>query len=111
MIRHKWTVTAIDYAPTGLEKPEGQRPDNKETMVAKKDGWVRQELSIAQCLHNYILDLEYQLTDLHECYNQGINFLTCGTPEFADTDEAWDYINELKETYRKHTGITYGDQS
>ena len=85
------------------------KTDNKKTNVAKAEGWERRELSVAECFKNHIEDLEYQLVDLHECFEKGVNYLTCGTPWFADTDEAWDYINEVKETYRKHTGVKYGD--
>jgi|VirMetMinimDraft_7_1064189.scaffolds.fasta_scaffold115550_2 hypothetical protein len=72
------------------------------------------KLSTAQCLANYIQDLEYQIVDLddlgHSC-GIGVNFVTCGTPEFESVDAAWDYVAAVKQTYFELTGTTYGDES
>jgi hypothetical protein len=62
------------------------------------------KLSTAQCLTNYIQDLEYQIVDL-----DSVNFITSGTPEFKSVNAARDYVAAVKQAYLELTGVPYGD--
>ena len=70
------------------------------------------KLSTAQCLANYIQDLEYQIVDLDDLGHSsgiGVNFVTSGTPEFETVNAAWDYVAAVKQAYLELTGVPYGD--
>ena len=69
-------------------------------------------ISPAQCIANYIQDLEYQITDLDDieaALGININTVSCGTPRFETVEEAWDYVETVKKAYFKLTGVIYGD--
>lgn len=56
------------------------------------------KVSSAQCLANYIQDLEYQIANLDL---DSLNFFTSGTPFFDSADEARDYLAAVKQAHQE----------